>query len=66
MAMNDNKVSSSTTDIVGTLVSEGYLQSKVKSSKTGKDFVVSIDSTNGAITIKSGSEDGAEVFYPTN
>lgn len=66
MAMNDNKVSSSTTDIVGTLVNEGYLQSKVKSSKTGKDFVVSIDSTNGAITIKSGSEDGAEVFYPTN
>lgn len=63
MAISDGKISSTSTssEVVGILVSQGYLQSAVKSSTTGNNFIVDIGEDN-SITIKSGDK----TFYPIN
>ena len=61
MAISDGKLSSTATssEVVGILVTQGYLQSSVKSSKTNSDFEVEIEANN-SITVTSGNE----TFYP--
>lgn len=61
MAISDGKLSSTTTsgEVVGILVAQGYLQSSVKSSKTSSDFEVEIQDNNSIIVTS-----GNETFYP--
>ena len=63
MALNDGKISASTTDKMTAIVNGGYLQSKVKCNTTNSEFVINI-STDNNITITSAGESKTETFYP--
>ncbi|WP_122638934.1 prepilin-type N-terminal cleavage/methylation domain-containing protein [Romboutsia sp. Marseille-P6047] len=63
IAKNDGKISSSeSSGVIDDLVKNGYLQSKVQSNSTNKDFDILIK--GDSITISSIGDDGTIQFYP--